>query len=77
LVTINEGEAMEFVSVSEVARQIGVRPKAISDLFYQRELRDDICPVVGGRRLIPHSYVATIRQVLAERGQLEEREVQQ
>ena len=52
------------LSVSEVARRIGAKPKDISDLFYLRELRDDLCPIVGGRRLIPESYVDTVRRVL-------------
>jgi excisionase family DNA binding protein len=62
---------MEFLSVSEAARQLGAKPKTISDLLYQRELRDDLCPIVGGRRLIPRSYLPVIRQVLIERGLLE------
>jgi hypothetical protein len=62
---------MEFLSVSEVARQLRTKPKTISDLLYQRELRDDLCPIVGGRRLIPRSYLHVIRQVLIGRGLLE------
>lgn len=62
---------MEFLSVSEAARELGAKPKHISDLLYQRELRDDLCPIVGGRRLIPRSYLPTIRHVLVERGLLE------
>lgn len=62
---------MDVLSVSEAARQLGVKPKAISDLLYQRELRDDLCPIVGGRRLIPRNYLPTIREVLIERGLLE------
>jgi hypothetical protein len=64
---------MDFLSVSEAARQIGAKPKTISDLLYQRQLRDDLCPIVGGRRLIPRSYLPTIRQVLVGRGLLEEK----
>ena len=62
---------MEYLSVSEVARQLDVKPKTISALLYQRELRDDLCPVVGGRRLIPRSYLPTIKQLLSDRGFLE------
>jgi hypothetical protein len=62
---------MDFLSVSQVARQVGAKPKVISDLLYQRELRDDLCPIVAGRRLIPRSYVTTIREALIERGLLE------
>ena len=54
-------------SVSEVARQLGVKPRDISDLFYSRELRDDLCPIVGGRRLIPDTYVDEIAEVLRRR----------
>ena len=54
-------------SVSEVARQLGVKPRDISDLFYSRELRDDLCPIVGGRRLIPDTYVDKIAEVLRRR----------
>lgn len=57
-----------FLSVSEVARRIGATPRDISDLFYRRMLRDDLCPVVGGRRLIPDSYVDTIRAALRRAG---------
>ena len=65
---------MDFLSVSEAARLIGTRPKAISDLLYQRELRDDLCPIVGGRRLIPRSFLPRIRRVLVERGLLADTE---
>lgn len=56
------------LSVSEVARLIGAKPKDISDLFYRRELRDDLCPIVAGRRIIPEDYVETIRRVLIRQG---------
>jgi len=62
---------MDFLSVSEAARQLGARPKTISDLLYQRELPDDLCPIVGGRRLIPRGYLPTIRELLVERGLLQ------
>lgn len=52
------------LSVSEVARKLGARPKDISDLFYQRELRDDLCPIVAGRRLIPETYIQEIAAAL-------------
>ena len=59
-----------FVTVSEAAREIGadfgedVPPRSISDLFYQRRLRDDLCPIVGGRRLIPRDYLPEIAETL-------------
>jgi hypothetical protein len=55
---------MTLLSVSEVARRIGATPRDISDLFYRRELRDDLCPIVAGRRLIPESYVEDIEGAL-------------
>ena len=58
------------LSVSEVARRIGATPKDISDLFYRRELRDDLCPIVAGRRLIPESYIEMIVMVLRRHGRI-------
>jgi hypothetical protein len=52
------------VTVSEVARRLGVRPRDISDLFYQLRLDDAACPIVGGRRLIPIEYVPVIQAAL-------------
>jgi len=60
----------KYLSVSEVARRIGAKPKDISDLFYSRKLRDDLCPIVAGRRLIPVDYVLTICAVLRRHGRL-------
>ncbi len=64
----------EFLTVSEAARELEavvdgtVRPRDISTLFYQRELRDDLCPIMGGRRLIPRSYLNVIAMVLRQKG---------
>jgi hypothetical protein len=59
---------MFYLSVSEAAREIGARPKDISDLFYRRQLRDDLCPIVAGRRLIPAEYLTIVRMVLKRHG---------
>jgi hypothetical protein len=59
-----------FVIVSEAARQIGVAPRAISDLFYARRLDDERCPVVGGRRLIPLDYLPVVEAALRAAGRL-------
>lgn len=59
---------MSGLSVSEAARRLGARPKDISDLLYQRELRDDICPIIAGRRIISESYLPVIRMVLKRHG---------
>lgn len=61
---------MTLKSVSDVAREIGCRPRDISDAFYGRILDDSRIVVVAGRRAIPAEYVATIRQVLEDRGKL-------
>ena len=50
--------------VSEVARRIGANPKDISDLFYQRKLDGNRCPIIGGRHLIPKDYIPEIRAAL-------------
>lgn len=59
-----------LLSVGEAARQLGANPKDISDLFYRRELRDDLCPIVGGRRVIPGGYLDAIRSALKRRGRI-------
>jgi len=59
---------MQHLSVSEAARKLGARPRDISDLFYRRELRDDLCPIVGGRRLIPEHYLGVIEAALRRHG---------
>lgn len=55
---------MPFINVSEAARRLGASPKDISTLFYTRQLRDDLCPVVAGRRMIPVEYVDSIAAAL-------------
>ena len=59
-----------YLSVSEVADRIGgdVKPRDISDLFYQRRLRTDICPLIGNRRAIPEDYVPLIAAELQRAG---------
>ena len=56
-----------YLSVSDAARLLEARPRDISDLFYLRELRDDLCPIVAGRRLIPESYLDEIAAALRRR----------
>ena len=59
---------MKHLSVSESARRLKARPRDISDLFYRRHLRDDLCPIVGGRRLIPEDYLGMIAVELRRTG---------
>jgi hypothetical protein len=60
-------------TVSDAARRIpGARPKDISSLFYLRKLDDALCPVVGGRRLIPPDYLPQIEEALRQAGRLPE-----
>ena len=56
------------MSVGEVARKLKARPQDISDLFYKRKLRDDLCPIIAGRRLIPPDYLDVIRWALKREG---------
>ena len=64
---------MNYRSISEVARRCGVPPPVISNLFYHRVLDDRVCPIVGGRRLIPAHYITEIERVLRERGLIDDR----
>jgi hypothetical protein len=63
-------------SVSDIARELSaryagvIRSRDITDLFYKRLLDDDVCPVVGGRRLIPRSYVPEVVDALRKQGRI-------
>ncbi len=59
---------MDPLSVGQVARRLGVRPSQITQLFYEQRLRDDLCPIVAGRRLIPPDYVSVIAMELRRKG---------
>lgn len=65
-----------LLTVSDVARQLSTKlgrvilPRHISQLYYDRELRDDLCPIVGGRRLIPADYVPQVEAALGRHGYL-------
>ena len=59
---------MVYLSVSEAARFLRARPRDISDLFYRRRLRDDLCPIVAGRRLIPEDYLDMVASELTKAG---------
>jgi len=63
---------MSHLIVTQAARRIdpSVRPEDISILFYRRKLRDDLCPIVAGRRMIPESYLPEIAAALRKAGKL-------
>ena len=58
----------DLLGVGDAGRELDVNPKVITDLFYKRELREDICPLVSGRRLIPRSYIPIIAMALRRKG---------
>ena len=66
---------MTFLSVSQVADELGCRPRDVSDAFYNRDLDGSKVLMVAGRRAIPLEYVPEIRRVLAESGKLQDGEV--
>lgn len=67
MMTINP---TRYLGVGEAAKRIGggVTPKDISDLFYTGRLRDDLCPIVAGRRLIPEEYLCIVVMALKRAG---------
>ena len=58
----------EHLTVGEVAKRLGVKSAHLTRLFYDGVFRDDICPIVCGRRIIPTSYLPEIRAALKRRG---------
>ncbi|MFH1417159.1 MAG: hypothetical protein ABII12_02585 [Planctomycetota bacterium] len=40
----------------------------MTQLFYEQRIRDDLCPIVGGRRLIPSDVVEVIAMELRRKG---------
>ncbi|HEX8522934.1 MAG TPA: hypothetical protein VF669_11795 [Tepidisphaeraceae bacterium] len=60
----------EQLTVSDAARELGANPRDITNAFYDRLLRDDIAPIIGGRRMIPRSYLDVIAMVLRRAGKL-------
>ena len=60
----------EYVGIAELAREKGIPPRAISDLFYRGRLNTAVCPVISGRRLIPRDYVPLVEAELRRAGKL-------
>lgn len=53
-----------FLSLSDVARRLGVSPRVVSDLFYQRRLDDSRRVLVGNQRLIPEEYLPQVEEAV-------------
>ncbi len=62
------GILMSHLTVSDVARRLGVRPRDISDLFYRRALDESQGPIVGGRRMVAVEDLPEIRRALIRPG---------
>jgi hypothetical protein len=60
----------DYLSVSEAADKIGVKPRDISGAIYDRKLDADRCPIVAGRRLIPADYIPAIEIEMRRAGKL-------
>ncbi len=56
------------LGVGDVARRLNVRPSRITQLFYERRLSEERCPIVAGRRIIPADYVRVIAMELRRKG---------
>jgi len=57
-----------FVSCSDVARAYRLAPRTISDLYYRGLLDDTQRRLIGGRKLIPTTYLPEIERILRECG---------
>ena len=58
----------DYLTVGQAGPRLGVHPRVLSQGFYDRWFRDDLCPVVSGRRLIPSNYLPTMASILRRRG---------
>jgi hypothetical protein len=60
----------DVLSVGEVARELGVKPADVSNLFYRRVLPDESAPIVAGRRMISADQVDNVRAALRRAGKI-------
>ena len=64
----------EWLSITDAAREVTsmlgqlVRPRDISNLLYDRELREDFCPKIGNRHVVSRAYVPEIARILRRKG---------
>lgn len=56
------------MSVSEAAERLGVKPRVLSDAFYDGRLDESRCPIVGKTRVIPAAYLESIAIELRRAG---------
>lgn len=56
-------------TASEVARQLGLRPRVISDMFYNRQVDTSRCTFLAGCWLIPDDYADEVARIALERQQ--------
>jgi hypothetical protein len=59
---------LPYVSITEAADRIGCRPRDISDLLFARKIDPKRCLIKAGRRLLPESCIAEIRELLRRSG---------
>ena len=58
---------MPYLTVGEVADKFGCSPQWLSQQIYLRRLDVSRCPLLGGRRLIPESYLPEIERIIRRR----------
>jgi len=68
--TITMTVEQPYLTVSDAARELGAKPRDISDLFYKRLLRDDLAPIISGRRVIQRPLLNVIAMELRRAGKL-------
>lgn len=62
---------MSVLSYSELARELGIAPRLISDFVYRGILDPTNWPKIAGRHVIPRGDVPRIVEILRERGVLQ------
>ena len=58
---------MSHFPIGQVARDLNVSARVLTDLFYRGVLDGERCPIVAGRRMIPSNYLPTIKRELKRR----------
>ena len=53
------------LSTLEVARRLGCSPVDVTQVFYRRQLPDNLAPIERGRRQIPEEALPQIKEALA------------